>query len=199
MRNSIIKGLCAGLLIALGGAVFVACENRYVGAVLFSVALICICYRGDNLFTGKICYVFDEKNAKYTGLVAGGLLGNIISTFVFGKLMGLAKADLVTAAASICEGKLAQSPWETLLRGVFCGVLIYLAVSIFKEHKTPLAIIVCIPVFILSGWEHSIADMFYLSLGNAPLLKSVCFILIVLLGNSIGGVFLPLLKKCEKK
>lgn len=46
--------VCAGLLIAIGGSVFLSCENRYIGAMLFSVALLCICYRGYYLYTGKI-------------------------------------------------------------------------------------------------------------------------------------------------
>ena len=46
MLKKTVSGLSAGLLITIGGSVFLACDNRYVGAVMFSVALLCICLKG---------------------------------------------------------------------------------------------------------------------------------------------------------
>ena len=42
MLKNFLSSVCAGVLISIGGCVFLACENRYVGAVLFSVALLWI-------------------------------------------------------------------------------------------------------------------------------------------------------------
>ena len=81
----------------------------------------------------------------------------------------------------------------TFIRAVFCGVLMYLAVQIFKEKKTPIGIIFCIPVFILSGFEHSIADMFYFGASGIFSIKVLSFELAAVLGNSVGSLILPLL------
>ena len=70
----------------------------------------------------------------------------------------------------------------------------YLAVSIYRDNKTPLGILFCIPVFILSGFEHSIADMFYFAASGIVSVKAFAFLWIVILGNSIGGMLLPALK-----
>ena len=42
MLKKTLSGLSAGILITIGGSVFLACDSRYVGAVMFSVALVCI-------------------------------------------------------------------------------------------------------------------------------------------------------------
>ena len=57
MVKTVSGAVSAGIMIAIGGSVFLACDNKYVGAVLFSVALLCICYLGYYLFTGKIGYL----------------------------------------------------------------------------------------------------------------------------------------------
>ena len=69
----------------------------------------------------------------------------------------------------------------------------YLAVSIYKEKNNVIGIIFCIPVFILAGFEHSIADLFYFAASGIVSLKALGFIWTVILGNSIGAVILPLL------
>ena len=71
----------------------------------------------------------------------------------------------------------------------------YTAVEIFKEKKTPLGIIFCIPVFILCGFEHSIADMFYFGASGIFTAKILTFELAAVLGNTVGGLVLPLLSK----
>ena len=88
---------------------------------------------------------------------------------------------------------------EGCLVGFFCGLLIYLAVDIYAKHKTPVGIIFCIPVFILSGYEHSIADMFYFATSGIVSLKACGFIWTVILGNSIGGMLIPALALIGQK
>ena len=75
----------------------------------------------------------------------------------------------------------------------------YLAVSIFRDSKTPLAILFCIPVFILSGFEHSIADLYYFAASGIVSLRAFAFLWVVIAGNSVGGVLLGLLMKLGGK
>ncbi|MBQ2175260.1 MAG: formate/nitrite transporter family protein, partial [Alphaproteobacteria bacterium] len=71
--------------------------------------------------------------------------------------------------------------------------------SIYRDKQTVTGILFCIPVFILSGFEHSVADIFYFAASGIVSLKAFCFICIVILGNSIGGMLLPAIAKIGKK
>jgi formate/nitrite transporter FocA (FNT family) len=195
----LLSGVSAGLLISVGGTVFLACDNKVVGAVFFSVALLCISFKGYSLYTGRIGYAIRDRSGEYFSGLFLGLAGNLVGTVAGGALIRVALPSLADKAFAACEAKLGQTFFETLLRAVFCGLLMYLAVSIFAEHKTPIAILFCIPVFILSGFEHSIADVFYFSLKGSPDLKTVVFILTVILGNTVGSLILPLINPRERK
>lgn len=195
MLKDIMSGICAGILISIGGSVFLANDNKIVGAVLFTVALLCICYKSYALFTGKVGYLPEDHSKKAVSTLLLALLGNTIACVAFGFLLRVALPNLGEAAATLCQGKLDnQALWQTLVRGIMCGILMYLAVSIFRDKKTPLGIIFCIPVFILSGFEHSIADIFYFGASGIVSLKAFGFLWTVILGNAIGGVLLPTLQ-----
>jgi len=193
MLKTFAESICAGILIAVGGSVFLACENRVVGAVLFSVALLCICYKGYYLYTGKVGYLVESHRTSDIAALLIGLFGNLITACLLGFVVRYAIPGIGKAAESLCPAKLDQSFLQTLLRAMFCGVLMYLAVSIFRDKKTPIAILFGIPVFILSGFEHSIADMFYFGASGTVNGRVVFFVFTAVLGNSIGAVILPLL------
>ena len=87
MLKTFRESLCAGILITIGGTVFLSCENKTVGAVLFSVALLCICYKSYYLFTGKIGYIVEQHKKQDFLNLAVGLFGNLIATFLLGMLL----------------------------------------------------------------------------------------------------------------
>jgi len=193
MLKLIIDGIKAGIMISIGGSVFLACENRYVGAVLFSVALLCICLKGYSLFTGKVGYLPENHSKEAFKILLCGLFGNIVSTISLGFAVAFANPALKEAAAGICETKLAQDPLQTIIRAFFCGVLMYMAVSTYREKNTLAGIFFCVPVFILSGFEHSIANMFYFGASGIINPDSIIYLAIVVAGNSIGGMAMPIL------
>ena len=195
MLKTITGSISAGFLIAIGGSVFLACDDKTTGAVLFSVALLCICYLGYYLFTGKIGYLAEDTSPKNLAALAVGLAGNLITTFLLGLLIRYTLPALGDKAQTLCAAKLSQSFINSFIRAVFCGMLMYLAVQIFREKKTPIGIIFCIPVFILSGFEHSIADMFYFGASGLWEAKILSFELAAVLGNTAGSLILPLLGK----
>ena len=199
MLKKFISGVCAGLMIAIGGTVFLSCDNNYVGAALFSVALFCICTKGYSLFTGKIGFIPESHTKEDLSVLFLGLLGNAVSTVLLGLAVSYALPAAGAAAAAICEAKLSQEAFQTFIRAFFCGVLMYLAVSIYREKNSALGIFLCIPTFILSGFEHSIANMFYFGVSGVLNLESALYILIVLLGNAAGGTVLPFLNKIMKR
>ena len=184
-------GILAGVMVSIGGAVLLSVDNRYAGAVLFCIALLAICYFGFNLYTGKVGFLWNTHDADALSMAFLGLAGNFLGTLLMGWLLSAALPQLRDAALAACEKRLTQLPMQTLLRGFFCGVLMYTAVWIYREKKTALGILFCIPVFILAGFEHSIADMFYFSLAGLFNARVLAFLLLVVLGNSLGGMFIP--------
>ena len=198
--KKVLDGISAGLMIVIGCSVYLACENKYVGAILFSVALLTICIKGYSLYTGKIGYIIEQHKKEDFSVLLLGLLGNAIATVLFGLCIYYALPNLATSAQAICEAKLLnQTFFQTLIRAIMCGVLMYIAVSIYKEHKSIVGILFAIPVFILSGFEHSIADIGYFAISGICSLEAFGFIWAVILGNTIGSCILPLIKKLANK
>ena len=168
-------------------------RQRYIGAMLFSVALLCICYRGYYLYTGKIGYAVTEHKKSDIVSLAVGLVGNLFTAYFLGLMLSFMIPALKTAAVSLCAAKLALTIPSVFVRALFCGVLMYLAVSIFREKKSVLGIIFCVPVFILSGFEHSIADTFYFGAAGVFGWRFLLFTAAAVAGNSLGAMILPLL------
>lgn len=78
----------------------------------------------------------------------------------------------------------------------------YLAVNGYKENKDSgkyLSIFLCVIVFILCSFEHSIANMYYFSIANLWSSNTFLYLFIMILGNSIEGVFIPLSNKLNNK
>ena len=197
--KDIIYGFLAGAMISIGCAVYLACQNKYVGAVMFSVALLTICYKGYNLYTGKIGFIVNNHSKDDFHSLLLGLLGNTLAMMTFGALLGLAIPSLKETAIGVVGAKLSQTFLSALIRAIFCGILMYIAVSLYREKKTIVGIIFCIPVFILSGFEHSIADMGYFAVAGEWSAKGLGYIWTIILGNTIGAMLFPALKLIVKE
>ena len=198
--KKVLDGMSAGVMIIIGCSVYLACDNKYVGAILFSVALLTICIKGFSLYTGKIGYIVEQHKKEDFSVLFLGLLGNAIATILLGFAIYYALPNLASSASIICEAKLLnQTFFQTLIRAIMCGVLMYVAVSVYKEHKSIVGILFAIPVFILSGFEHSIADIGYFAISGICSWQAFGFIWTVILGNSIGSCILPLFKMLGEK
>ena len=199
MRKALFNGIAAGVCIGIGAAVFLSCENKIVGSVLFAVALTVICQLEMMLFTGKIGYIVNAHTKNDVLATIFCLIGNAIGTCISGLAIGYCRPALPGVAMAMTESKLTQSLPAVLVSAMFCGILMYVAVAIFKEKGSMAGIVFCVPVFILSGFEHSIADMAYFWIARNGGLNVVIFTLVVIVGNSIGGCIVPLLKKLAGK
>ena len=188
MLKKTVSGITAGLLIGIGGAAYLACESKVVGAFLFTIGLLSVCCYGVILYTGRIGYICGNHGKEALADLVFGLAGNGIGALLTGLAIRAALPAAAEKARSICEAKLALSVPGVLLRAAFCGILVYIAVNLFRDKKTPLGILIGIPAFILSGFEHSIADMFYLAAAGIFSWSGLWFILLVLAGNSIGAI-----------
>lgn len=196
LRKEFISGVLAGVLIAVGGTVYLSCPDRIVGSFLFSIALLCICLENFFLYTGKICYLPENANKSYARVLLFCFFGNLVSAVSCATLLKWTHISLNKAANLMCIDKLNKSIGQTLLDAFFCGILIYLAVNIYKNKRSLVGILIGIPVFILCGFEHCIVDIFYFSLSDSYISShSFGFLFIAVAGNSLGGIFIPVIKK----
>ena len=185
MLQDFIKSVFAGLMIGIAGLVFLNTGASWIGAVLFSVGLIIICMFGYNLYTGKIGYIKSYKDIPKMLLY---ILGNIMGVFLISLTTRTSSYDLVNT-------KLQIPYYLLLLKSIGCGFLMYIAVDTYKKNKSLVGIITCIPAFILAGFEHSIADLFYICCSGIFNIKIVIFTLIVVCGNAIGSLLHKLIKE----
>ena len=192
-----LKAVAAGITIGIGGAVYLTLDNKVIGAVLFGVGLYTIVLNGLFLYTGKVGDLISAKDKKaYILQLIFTWLGNFAGTALAAAAISATRIrNLRRTAEVICKTKLADTPHSILILAVFCGILMYAAVDGFREKGNPLILFFCVTVFILCGFEHCIANMFYFSLAGAWSLRAVIYLLLMTLGNSVGGILLLLVKK----
>ena len=122
MKKIFLSAILAGAVIAFGGTVFLSVENTVVGSLFFTIGLFVVCTRGLHLFTGKVCYVFDN-DAAYAKTLPVIWLGNLAGT----SLIALAEkctrlVSLSARAQGICELKLSEPLFGAFILAVFCNV-----------------------------------------------------------------------------
>lgn len=172
-------------MIGIAGSVFLTIGGGWVAALLFSIGLIVICMRQYNLYTGKIGYIKSPKEIPKMLLY---ILGNFIGVFL------ISLTVVGTPAAALVAAKLTIPYWLLAIKSIGCGFLMYLAVDIYKTKQSLMGIVTCIPGFILAGFEHSIADMFYVCCSGILNWEIVPFLVIVILGNAVGALLHKLIK-----
>lgn len=191
-----VSGMLAGLCISMGGAVFLSLDSKIAGALFFTVGLFAVCTCGFHLFTGKVCTVF-QRDKSYASELPFIWLGNLAGAWCTALLLSFTRVGHVLRekAAALCETKLGDSLGSLFVLGIFCNILIYLAVDGFANNPHQLgkylALFFGVTVFILCGFEHCVADMFYFSMAGMWSLKTLGRLLLITAGNVLGGVLLP--------
>lgn len=191
-----IKGIYAGIMIAIGGIVYLSVENNIVGSFLFSIGLLTVCMYGLNLYTGKVGYILINK-ISYIWELLLSLIGNFCGTFIVGDLMRFSRCeDCVLIAKKIVDIKLNDNLLSIFILSIFCGIMMYLAVNNFKHSKDLISkyigIFLCVMVFILCGFEHCVANMFYFSIANVWDLNVLLYLGVMIIGNSFGSIIIAL-------
>ncbi len=202
--NNLLLSFVAGVLIAIGGTVFLSCESKYLGALLFSVGLFFIVEGKYKLYTGAIGYLLDNKKEDNFQLFTI-LIGNFLGTFLVANILKVTRlaSALLIKNEELVSTKLNDSWYSILFLSFMCGILIYLGVDNFKKSlnnfSKVLGIIFCVVVFIVSGFEHCVANMFYFCVASVWSFKAILYILIMIIGNSLGGLLIPSIIKISKK
>lgn len=183
----------AGICIGLGGLIFMK-VGGVIGAVMFAFGLLCVLQFSMPLYTGTAGFI-DLKNYKDWFYMIFVLFGNIIGCF----LLSLILPNEVNAD-SIIQSRIDTGFLQATLNGIGCGVIMTLIVQGGRDklewfkgsvmggrEKNLLLTLFGIPLFILCGFYHSIADAFYMFNANYDLiLKYLPTYGFIVLGNFIG-------------
>lgn len=177
-----MSAFLAGVLIGIGNVALVT-NDKLVGAVLFSVALLSIIELRLPLYTGRIGKVLTNRNPAELLLI---LCLNAFGTLAVTAWYLIAYPGSGERFREIGEAKYSKPLLTLFVAGILCNVLIHVAVSARKELIT----VLCIAAFILCGFEHSVADAGYLPFGGSLLRW-----LVIVAGNTVGGIGTELLLK----
>jgi len=213
---NLLSGALAGAYVCFGAVLSITVASslgdvapgvqKLVFGLLFPIALLNIVATGTQLFTGNTASV---AAALYEGLIepaalvrnwavtyAGNLIGSLLFVSAF-KYTGLLSGSTASMAAKIATGKCAGGFGPTMMKGIFANWLVCLA-AYMATLETDLAgkimgIYICISAFVMCGFEHSIANLFLLPLGQAAgsevtmmdtIMKNI---VPVTLGNIVAG------------
>lgn len=191
MRN-FFESIAAGVLIGMGGVSFLTLKG-IPGALLFSLGLFVIVMFQLKLFTGKCGLLVSSKNKL-------GHLMTLVQIW-FGNLIGTGLVALAVSnvdkfnfdVSTMVNQKINSSPLSLVILGIFCGVLMHIAVQGFARTKNPLIIVLPVVTFILCGYEHCIADMFYFALSDVSTFDALYALIWITIGNAIGGNLVELI------
>lgn len=162
---------------------------KVLGACFFTIGLFAIVTYGFNLYTGKVGYIL--QNDRYFLLeVLVTIVGNLVGCMILGYFFQFPLAEEITQA-KIDALYSSGGVLDCIVNSVMCGVLMYIAVDRYKTKGSYIGVFLCIPVFILAGFEHSIANMFYYSSAMMWNLDTIYLTFAVLFGNMIGCCLIP--------
>lgn len=181
-RSSILAGIC----IAMGGTAFLK-VGGLEGAILFSFGLLTVVHYALKLYTGTAGF-FKVDSPNDWATLPLIIFGNFIGCLLMALLIEHTSPQLVESAYGIIVKRDGAGIISCFLNAICCGFIMTTAVQFGrKNHFLPL--LFGVPLFIMCGFTHSIADCFYFLLGGTPEHPINNHILWIWFGE-IGGNFL---------
>ena len=184
IRKIIPLAILAGICISIGSVVNLR-VGGVAGAVLFAFGLTTVVYYGLKLYTGTAGFIRMKGDWTMLCLV---LLGNIIGCLLSAWLIAYAQPDCIEPASKILAGRLAKGPFACFLLAIGCGFIMTTAVEFARKGKM-LPLLLGVPVFILCGFAHSIADAFYFLVSPSEQVLQISVLIVYVsevLGNFVG-------------
>lgn len=183
-RDILPLAILAGICISIGCVVNLR-VGGVAGAILFAFGLTTVVYYGLKLYTGTAGFI--RRQGDWSMLVMV-LIGNIIGCLLTAWLIAYAQPDCIEPASKILAGRLAKGPLACFLLAIGCGFIMTTAVEFARKGKM-LPLVFGVPVFILCGFAHSIADAFYFLVSPAEQVLQTEVLIVYLsevLGNFVG-------------
>ncbi len=210
--------LLAGIYISIGGHAFLVTVDqglgKIAGGLAFSIGLILVTIAEAELFTGNIIMMVGLLSSRYhvrqvlknlQVVYVGNFIGSILFALVISQSGLFVNSTQMTSlgqlASKVADAKLALSFGECFVRGIFCNMLVVLAIIMTIFAKDIISKIFCcmlpVMVFVASGFEHCIANMYLIPVGllakGVPLSDQLIVfknLVPVTLGNLVGGLFI---------
>lgn len=188
LRSSVL----AGIAIGLAGFGFLAsgiqseAYGPLFGSVLFSFGLLTVVGYKLRLYTGTAGFI----NKGEVGMLAMVLLGNILGCLCSSLLARVSPMDIQGAAQKILELRLRTGALRCGLLGIGCGFMMTTSVR-FGREKHYLPMLFAVPLFIVCGFTHCVADAFYYLCVPVSFLKAHALEILgvygsIVIGNLIG-------------
>jgi formate/nitrite transporter FocA (FNT family) len=150
-RSSFLAGVCIGI----AGFGYLA-EKSIVGAVLFAFGLLTVVHYGLKLYTGTAGFIRRGE----VGQLFLILVGNILGCLAVALIARCSPMPLQETAQTVLEGRLATGPLRGGVLAIGCGFIMTTAVNFARQGKN-LPLLFGVPLFIMCGFPHCIADAFY--------------------------------------
>lgn len=216
-NKTFILSIYAGIFISLAAIsstiASLATNNYYLskifGAIIFPIGLILVILTKTELFTGNSLLIIPLLENKITLkqllknwiiVFLGNLFGSLLITIII--INTPLKEVLSEAFIKIANTKISISFHENIILGILCNFLVCLAVYLSSNTKNIVEkiLVIAFPIFIfiIMSLEHSVANMFYLSIGyildNTITIKEIFVnnLIPVTIGNIIGGTTLSI-------
>jgi formate/nitrite transporter FocA (FNT family) len=185
MNRLIRSSILAGITIGIAGFGYLAIGGL-AGAVLFSFGLLTVVGYKLKLYTGTAGFV---NKGEFVDLLVI-LLGNIVGCLLVGLLTRASNLELQAAAQKILEVRLQNGALRCGLLGIGCGFIMTTAVT-FSREKNYLPLLFGVPLFIICGFTHCVADAFYylsvpIDFLKVHFLEIIGVYVSIVLGNFIG-------------
>jgi len=195
----ICKGLLAGIMIGIGDIVNAMCENKIVGALLFSLGLLNILHNQLYLYTGKIGIIWSSREFKADVLrLIGGFICNFIgvavTVWMYAQVNATFNENIRASMSKLNEAM----PLECFVGGIFCGIMMTIAVVSYKgknKFAETIITIFCVMVFILAGFKHCIANVPMMIFMGANVVNYIMMVL----GNTVGSLVVGGLYKVSEQ
>lgn len=188
LRSSIFAGIAIGTagFGFLASGVQAEAYGSLVGAVLFCFGLLTVVGYKLKLYTGTAGFI--RKNE--VGELYLILLGNIIGCLCVALLSRVSPLGIQEAAQNILELRLKTGALRCGLLGIGCGFIMTTAVQ-FARQKQYMPLLFGVPLFIVCGFTHCVADAFYylcvpVAFWKAHALEILTVYICIVLGNLIG-------------
>ena len=175
------QSLYSGILIGLGACGFLALGGLS-GAVMFTFGLVGVVLYGTPLYTGRAGVMPPNEWLDLTKI----WFFNALGCALLGLLVWSLGGESVQKAQSLMEGRIAQGPWRSFLRAVGCGVIIDSVVWLYRTKKSIIPVLFGVPLFIVCGFYHSIADVVYMVAAWKWSPALLWYYPLIVLGNYVG-------------
>lgn len=193
MKSAILAGICIGIagfgFLAVGGV---------VGAVTFAFGLLAVVHYRLKLYTGTAGFFVKGELLQLCLILAM----NIVGCLLVAMMARVSPMPLQETAERLLVGRLAAGWWQCGLLAIGCGFIMTTAVKWGREGKF-LPLLFGVPLFIICGFPHCIADAFYYLVVPADFLvenagEVILLYISIVLGNFVGCNFYRLLMRSNE-